>query len=81
MATITAFSPAFAPAAERRPSRMASWAKSVVNAIVAFRVRRADAELRRHDLAIHEASLTFGPYRKIRLDEADLLPFNRPTEG
>lgn len=81
MATTTAFSPAFAPAAEGRPSRMGSWAKGIVNAMVEYRVRRANAELRRHAIAIHEASLVHGPYRKVRLDEADLLPFNRPTEG
>jgi hypothetical protein len=78
---ITAFSPAFAPAVERRPSRVAAWVRGILNAIVAYRVRRADAELRRHNVVIHEASLIHGPYRRVRLSEADLLPFNRPTEG
>lgn len=64
-------------AAETRPSfALPLGVKRFVNALVSSRVRAAQAELRRHDIMIHETSLIHGPYRRISLNEAELLPFN-----
>jgi hypothetical protein len=46
-----------------------------VNALIASRMASAERELRRHGF-VHEADLIHGEFRKIGLEQAELLPFN-----
>jgi hypothetical protein len=71
----TIFAPALAPSAPRLPG-LSKAAKGFVNALVASRMRAAEAELRRHRFLYAETDLIHGDYRKVGLDRADLLPFN-----
>ncbi|HEX2510655.1 MAG TPA: hypothetical protein VHK66_09070 [Microvirga sp.] len=75
MAT-TAYAPGFTAVPARRAARIATFAKRLVNAIAASRMRAAETELRRHGFLVRESALTQGEYRAISLDKADLLPFN-----
>jgi hypothetical protein len=74
MATTTTIS-GFAAAPAARKVALPNIAKRFVNALVASRMRAAEAELRRLDLLVRETALTHGEYRKIGLDKADLIPF------
>jgi hypothetical protein len=68
--------PAPAASVASRTSPLARWARRFVNAIVESRIRDAERELRRHAFA-GETALTHGQILKVRLNQADLLPFNR----
>ena len=61
--------PAFAAVPARRKAPISAFAKRLVNAIAASRMRAAEAELRRHEFLVRETALTQGEYRAIGLEQ------------